>query len=99
VEASVNMKFLGLQIDNHLNWTNHVAKLISEFIGACYVFGCIFCVSKSDTMKLVYFAYFHSILKNGIILGGGGVNLSNSKKLFILQNKTVKLVAVDKPRN
>jgi hypothetical protein len=36
IEESVNMKFLGLQIDNHLNWTNHINKLIPKLSGACY---------------------------------------------------------------
>jgi hypothetical protein len=28
IDQSVNMKFLDLQIDNHLHWTNHIDKLI-----------------------------------------------------------------------
>jgi hypothetical protein len=30
IEESVNMKFLDLQIDNHLNWTNHSDKLLPK---------------------------------------------------------------------
>jgi hypothetical protein len=29
----------------------------------------IFHISNADTLKSIYFAYFHSILKYGIILG------------------------------
>jgi hypothetical protein len=54
---------------------------------------------NTDTLKSVYFAYFHSIMKYGIILGGGGGNSSNSKKIFTLQKKTVRLMAGVKPRN
>jgi hypothetical protein len=36
IEESVNMKFLGLQIDNHLNWTNQIDKLIPKLSGTCY---------------------------------------------------------------
>jgi hypothetical protein len=36
LEESVNTKFLGLQIDNYLNWTNHIDKFISKLSGARY---------------------------------------------------------------
>jgi hypothetical protein len=36
MQESVNMEFLGLQIDNHLNWTYHIDKLIPNLSGACY---------------------------------------------------------------
>ena len=28
VEETVNTKFLGLQIDNHINWKNHTEQII-----------------------------------------------------------------------
>jgi hypothetical protein len=31
-EKSVNMQFLCLKIDNHLNWTYHIDKLIPKLI-------------------------------------------------------------------
>jgi hypothetical protein len=37
IEGSVNTKFLGLQIDNHLNWTDHIDQMIPKLCGACYV--------------------------------------------------------------
>jgi hypothetical protein len=36
IEESVQTKFLGLQIDNHLNWKNHIEQLIPKLSGACY---------------------------------------------------------------
>jgi hypothetical protein len=30
IEESVDAKFLGLQIDNHLNWENHIDQLIPK---------------------------------------------------------------------
>jgi hypothetical protein len=54
------------------------------------------CMSATLTLKSVYFAYFHSIMKDGTILGG---NSSNSKTIFTLQKKIVRLMAGVKPRN
>ena len=36
IEETVNTKFLGLQIDNHLTWKNHIAQIIPKLSAACY---------------------------------------------------------------
>jgi hypothetical protein len=36
VEEAVNTKFLGLQIDNLLNWKNHIDQLVTKLSGRCY---------------------------------------------------------------
>jgi hypothetical protein len=36
VEESVNTKFLGLQVDNHLNGKRHIDQLVPQLSGACY---------------------------------------------------------------
>jgi hypothetical protein len=96
IQASVNTKFLGLQIYNHLNSTNHIDKLIPKLSGACYAVRSMLHVSNTDTLRSVYFAYFQSIMKYGIIFLG---NSSNSKKIFTLQKKIGKLMAGVKPIN
>ena len=35
VEEMVNTKFLGLEIDNHLNWVNHMDEMTPKLNGAC----------------------------------------------------------------
>jgi hypothetical protein len=34
-----NTKFLGLQIDNHLNWKNHTDQIVPKLCGGCYAIG------------------------------------------------------------
>jgi hypothetical protein len=46
-------------------------------------------ISNSEALKTVYFVYFHSLMKNGIILGG---NSADSKKVFTLQKKIVRIM-------
>jgi hypothetical protein len=43
-------------------------KLCPKLSGACYVVRSMFHVSNSDTLKSVYFVYFHSIMKYGIFV-------------------------------
>jgi hypothetical protein len=36
IEETINTKFLGLQIDNHLTWKNHFDQMVPKLSGACY---------------------------------------------------------------
>jgi hypothetical protein len=47
-------------------------------------------ISNINTRKSIYYAYFHSIIKYGIFLGG---NSSNSGKIFTLQKKIIRIMA------
>jgi hypothetical protein len=40
-----------------------------------------------ETLKTVYFAYFHSLVKYSIIFGGYSVHI---KKVFLLQEKDIE---------
>jgi hypothetical protein len=96
IEESANTKFLSLQIDNHLNWKIHIAEMILNLRGACYLVRSMFHIVSIDTLKSIYFAYFHSVMKYSIILGG---NPSNGTKIFTLQNKIIRIMTGVKPRN
>jgi hypothetical protein len=45
---------------------------------------------RIDTLKLVYYAYFHSVLSYGIIFWG---NATNNNKIFIIQKKIIRIMA------
>jgi hypothetical protein len=47
-------------------------------------------ISSTDTLKSISFAYFYSIMKYGLILWG---NSPNSKMIFTLQKRTVRIIA------
>jgi hypothetical protein len=70
IEDSINTKFLGLQIDNHLNCENHIDLMISMLSRACYAIRPMSHISSTDTLKSIYSVYFHSIMKNGLIFLG-----------------------------
>jgi hypothetical protein len=75
-------KFLGVQIDNHINWKNHIEQMIPKLSAARYAVRSTVHISYVNTLKSIYCAYFHSVIKYRIILGG---NSSNSGKIFTLQ--------------
>jgi len=95
IEEAVNLKFLGIQIDNHLNWKNHTDQIIPKLSAACYMVRQMYYICNNDTLKSIYFAYFHSIASYGTIFWG---NSSNSKKIFTLQKRIIRIMVGAHPR-
>jgi hypothetical protein len=85
----VNTKFLGLQIDNHLNCKSHIEHMIPKLSAACYAVRSVVHISNSNTLKSIYWAYFHSITKYEIIFWG---NSSNNKQIFTSQKKVLRIM-------
>jgi hypothetical protein len=69
IEEVVNTKFLGMHLDNHLNWNNHIDQIIPKLSAACYAVRQMYHFVNQHTLKSIYFTYFHSIVKYGIIFG------------------------------
>jgi hypothetical protein len=94
-EEVVTTKFHGSQIDNNLNWTKHIEYIIPKLSSACLAMRTVTPLLKVDTLKLVYFAYFHSVMSYGVIFWG---NSTDSKRVFIIQNKIIRIMAGVKRR-
>jgi hypothetical protein len=82
-------KFLSLQVDNNLNWKTHIQYIIPKLSSACFPMRNITSLMKTETLKLVYFACFQSIMSYGIIFWGNSTN----KKIFYIQKKIIKIMA------
>jgi len=63
IEEAVNTKLLRLQIDNHINWMNHIEQMIPKSSGVCYAVRAVVHISNIGTFQSVYYAYFHSVMK------------------------------------
>ncbi len=68
-----NVKFLGLVLDNNLNWKAHVRELTPKLNSACYAIKKLCSISKPETLQLVYNSYFQSHLR--YFWGGGETHL------------------------
>jgi hypothetical protein len=95
IEETMNTKFLGLYTDNHKNWRNHVEQMIPKLSEACNAVRSVVYISNTNTLKSIYNAHFHSIIKYGIIFCG---NSSYSGNIFTVQKKIVRIMADAKPR-
>ena len=90
IEETVNTKCIGLQIDNHINWKNHIEEMIPMLSAACYAIRSMVHISNMNTLISVYYAYFHSIIKCGRIFWS---NSPNSGNIFTLQKKILRIMA------
>ena len=80
----VNIKFLGVQTEKHPNWTNSIEKMIPKLSGAYYAVRSLVNISSINTLKSIYSAYFHSVIRYGIIFWG---YFFSSGNIFTLQKK------------
>jgi len=95
INEVANIRFLGLELDNNMNWKNHVAKILPQFSRACYAVRAMYCFSSLNTLKIIYFAYFHWVINYGIIFWG---NSSESNKIFLAQKKMVRIMTASRPK-
>jgi hypothetical protein len=89
IEEVVNTTFLGVHLDNHLNWNNHIDQIIPKLSAACYAVREMYHFLNENTLKSIYFVYFHRIVKYGVIFGG---NSPNSRKIFTFQKKIIRIM-------
>jgi hypothetical protein len=90
----MNTKFLGLQIDNHINWKIHIKEMINKLSGACYAVRSIVHISNINTLKSIYYTYFISIIKYGIIFG---VILPTVGRFSVYERKSSEIWLVHNP--
>ena len=57
------IKFLGMQLDNYPTWRTHIGLLLHELHTSSSVIRRLFHVLNIDAHTIIYFAYFHSLIK------------------------------------
>jgi hypothetical protein len=80
-------KFLGLSLDSSLSWKPHIDQLTSKLNSAHYIIRPLKSLMPLETLRLIYFSNFHSIISYGIIFGG---HTSYSTSLFKIQKRVIR---------
>jgi hypothetical protein len=44
IDKVKSTKFLGMHIDKHMNWKNHLEQILPKLSAACFGFGAVLCV-------------------------------------------------------
>ena len=86
---SDSVRFLGLTLDKNLSWKLHTDQLCSKLASACFILRTLSFLETQQNMKVVYFSYFHSVMKYGVIFWG---NPTDINKVFKLQKRAIRLI-------
>jgi hypothetical protein len=61
---AMNIKFLGLEIVKFLNWKIHVKSMLPKLGKACFAIRNMKLCGNIETLRMIYHAHFHSIMKD-----------------------------------
>ncbi|KAI5638128.1 reverse transcriptase (RNA-dependent DNA polymerase) domain-containing protein [Phthorimaea operculella] len=89
-------KFLGLTLDQHLNWKAHIQLLCDRLGSATYALRKIKPVVSASILRQTYFAYFNSIMSYATILWADS---SESDRVFVLQKRALRIIEGLKARD
>ena len=91
-----SVKYLGIYIDQHLNWNVHLAELKPKLSRAVGMLSKLRYFVNKETLRMVYFGIFSSLLSYGAQIWGQ--HNAVSKRLQILQNKATRIMLFQPPR-
>jgi hypothetical protein len=70
IPNSTEVKFLGIIVESTCNWKAHISQLMPKLRKACYTMRVIKPIMPTETLKMVCYCYFQSLLNYGIIFWG-----------------------------
>lgn len=91
-----NSKYLGVYLDQHLRWDQHIEYISKKLKSLVYFFKILSNIAKPDLMKKVYFAMAHSVIQYCITVWGS----ASSTHLHSIEvaQKFILKAAFKKPR-
>lgn len=84
-----NFKYLGVTLDTKLKFKNHIDLLKSKLSSVAGVFWRISNCIRESTKRMLYFAFFSSLLEYGIEFYGTSTT-SKIAELQVIQNRAIK---------
>jgi hypothetical protein len=59
-----------IYVDSTISWKIHIEKIMHKLSAACYVMRSVKPFMSQETLMMVYYAYFHSIMNYGLLFWG-----------------------------
>ncbi|KAK3932765.1 hypothetical protein KUF71_002736, partial [Frankliniella fusca] len=91
VSRVASVKYLGIIIDEHLTWNEHIKKIVPQLKAAAGLIYRLRKVLDVSKLKLLYYAYFHSHMCY-LSSFWGISNSKHFKKISTLQNGVLKSI-------
>ena len=90
-----NIQFLGLQLDSQLTWKMYINYLLNKLSVVSFITRRLFRILNMETLNVVYFAHFHSLIKYGTIFWD---NSTTVIKVLIVKKVLRTMLGID-PRS
>ena len=84
-----NTKFLGITLDNTLNWKTNINMTIPKLSTVCFAIRRVRPFLSQESLMMVYYSYFRLIMTCGVTFWG---NSYYSTNIFRLQKKTIRII-------
>jgi hypothetical protein len=88
ITTANEIKFLGLLIDNKLSWKGLTDYITPKLNYACYCMRTVKLFVSQDTLIIVYYSYFHTIMAYGLPYWGS----TESIMIFKLQKRVIRVM-------
>ena len=90
-------KFLGIWIDNKLDWRTHITKLTSRLKTKLCMLQRGKSLLTTHAKKILYFAQIQSIITYGLVIWGNMITSTQMNNLQKLQDRSVQLISPHTP--
>jgi hypothetical protein len=84
-----NTKFLGQTLDNTFSWKTHIDTIIPKLSSTCFTVRAVKPFLSQDSLRMVYFSYFHSIMTYRLMFWG---NSYHSNTVFRLPKRIIRIM-------
>lgn len=89
IEQVTSTNFLGITIDNNLNWKSHIEKINKTLSKTCYAISILSRITSTEVAKSAYYGNIYPFLTYGVIFWGNSANVQST---FILQKKCLRII-------
>lgn len=90
IKQADTVKFLGIYINQFLNWDDHLRYLCLKLSSVCYVLYRLKPLTSRDILLAYYYAHFYSRIAYSILFWGSS---SQSIKVFRMQKRALRNIA------
>lgn len=98
IEEVQESKFLGLIVDSHLNWQNHINTLCKHLSSSSFLFSKLTTYCNKNTLLSCYYSYVYSRIKFNII-AWGTADQYLIDRVLILQKRILRIIFKLKTRD
>jgi hypothetical protein len=89
ISKAYNTRFLRIYVDSTLPWKTHTENIKQKLNAACYEMRSVKPFMSLESLKMVHYAYFHSIMSYGLIFWG---NSSHSSNIFKILKTIIRII-------